>query len=97
MHDGVLGLIRLQVVLAGDSDGDGIPDDVELANGLDPNNPVDAMGDPDGDGLTSLQELYLGTDIRSADSDGDGISDGAEVALGTSPCLNRSNAVCLRS
>jgi hypothetical protein len=70
-----------------DSDGDGIPDDVELALGLDPHNAVDASEDFDRDGLTNLQEFELGTDLRNADTDGDGLTDGQEVARGTSPLL----------
>src|SRR6266446_208765 len=79
-NDGAAGIIRASVVLsATDSDGDGIPDDVELALGLDPHNPVDAQEDFDRDGLTNLQEYQLGTDMRKADTDGDGLSDGDEV------------------
>ena len=83
MNEGALGLIQIQVVLSGDSDGDGIPDDVELANGLDPNNPVDALEDFDGDGLTNKEELVdFGTNIQLADTDGDNINDGEEVVEG---------------
>ncbi len=39
-----------------DSDNDGLPDNWELAHGLDPNNPADAAIDSDGDGFTALQE-----------------------------------------
>jgi hypothetical protein len=35
--------------LAGDVDGDGIPNGYELAHGLDPFNPADASLDSDGD------------------------------------------------
>ncbi|RKX40634.1 MAG: hypothetical protein DRP64_12370, partial [Verrucomicrobia bacterium] len=42
-----------------DSDGDGVPDYVELANGLDP---VGSGLDSDGDGFSDLDELLAGTD-----------------------------------
>ncbi|MBE7500736.1 MAG: Ig-like domain-containing protein [Verrucomicrobiales bacterium] len=102
INDGAIGMLRLQVVLSGaDSDGDGIPDDIELANGLNPNNPVDAEEDFDGDGLTNGDELMLhATDIRLADTDGDGISDGDEVSgrLGfvTNPLLADSDGDGIR-
>jgi hypothetical protein len=85
MNESILGSIFITVSFSGDTDGDGIPDDVELSFGLDPNNPDDARDDPDQDGLTNLQEIALGTDLFVADTDGDGVSDGAEVAAGTDP------------
>jgi len=77
-----------------DSDGDGLPDDLETdAFGTDPDNP-----DSDGDGLTDFEELaYTLTDPNSADSDGDGIPDpqddedgdglgnATEINIGTHP------------
>jgi hypothetical protein len=51
-----------------DSDGDGLPDSWETANGLDPRNPADAALDTDGDGLTNLAEYRAGTDPRDARS-----------------------------
>src|SRR5262249_48966952 len=68
-----------------DRDNDGMPDDWEIAHGLNPDDPSDAAADPDGDGLTNLQEFQLGTDPQKADTDGDGIPDGVEVANGTDP------------
>lgn len=41
-----------------DDDGDGIPDTIELANGLDPLDALDASADLNGDGLSNLQN-YL--------------------------------------
>ncbi len=79
-NEGTQGLFFLQVVLTGDSDNDGIPDDVEIREGLNPNDPTDALADLDNDGLTNRQELMqYGTQIRNRDTDGDGLSDGEEV------------------
>lgn len=63
-----------------DSDGDGISDKDEIAQGTDPNN-----ADTDGDGVNDGDERSLGTNPNNPDTDGDGINDGAEAALGTNP------------
>ena len=64
-----------------DSDGDGMPDDWEIANGLN-ENVNDAAGDPDGDTLTNLQEYGLGTNPQLMDSDVDGLDDNVEDGSG---------------
>jgi hypothetical protein len=51
-----------------DSDGDGMTDTWETANGFDPNNSTDADDDPDSDGVTNLAEYVGGTDPRNASS-----------------------------
>lgn len=87
LNEGALGLIRIRVALTGgDTDNDGIPDDVELANGLDPNDPADAQRDLDADGLVNRQELIdYNTNPRVPDTDGDGVRDGLEVQTGSNP------------
>lgn len=64
-----------------DPDGDGIPTDVELAHGLDPNVP-DADSDHDGDGLIARVEIEGGTKADDPDTDDDGLNDGVETNSG---------------
>lgn len=51
-----------------DSDGDGIPDKIEIAWGLDPKNPDDAKADIDGDGFSNLEEYLAKTDQKDPKS-----------------------------
>ncbi len=51
-----------------DSDGDGIPDRIENALGLNPQDPADAKGDLDGDGFTNLEEIIAKTDPKDPKS-----------------------------
>lgn len=51
-----------------DTDGDGLPDEWELANSLNPTNAADAALDSDGDGLSNLQEYLSGTNPNDAAS-----------------------------
>lgn len=74
-----------------DTDGDGIPDVIELELSEDfPNTPfdpflADAQKDTDKDGWTDLDEILRGSDPFAADSDGDGWSDEDESFAGTNP------------
>lgn len=74
-----------------DSDGDGLYDNWEVANGLDPTDPTDATSDPDNDLLAATDEFLLGTSENNPDTDGDGIPDGDEYALNMDP-LDPSDA-----
>ncbi len=60
-----------------DWDADGMPDDWEIAHGLNPW-VDDADIDSDGDGLSNIEEYERSTDPFNPDSDGDGILDGDE-------------------
>ena len=47
-----------------DSDGDGMPDAWEKANGLNPNDPSDAVKDCNGDGYTNIEKYINGMDTK---------------------------------
>ena len=63
-----------------DTDGDGVPDVTEAANGTDPDDT-----DSDDDGVDDGAEATAGTDPLDDDSDDDGVSDGDEATGGTNP------------
>jgi len=65
----------------GDADNDGLPDDLEMELGTDPNDP-----DTDGDGVTDGVEVFvLESDPLAPDIDDDGLNDSEEESLGTDP------------
>ena len=90
-------LAVLALAFPKDSDADGMPDDFETANMLDPDDPTDAGTDLDSDGLTNLEEFRLGTNPKISDTDGDGVDDRTEVVSGSDPVdptsLNQSPVI----
>jgi len=56
------------LIVLPDTDGDGLPDDWETSQGLNPSDPSDAMGDADGDGSSNLAEYRSGTKADDATS-----------------------------
>jgi hypothetical protein len=58
---------------APDTDGDGIHDAYETANGLNLNSAADASQDMDGDGVSNLNEYLGGTNPRIHNSNGNDI------------------------
>jgi pseudolysin len=66
-------------IVSEDDDLDGMKNQWELDNGLNPADPNDATLDADGDGLNNLGEFNQGTDPNSADTDNDGLTDQDEL------------------
>lgn len=75
------GFVNELIALPGDTDGDGVPDIYEKANGLNPA-VKDADLDLDNDGVKNLDEYKLGTAANNPDTDGDGLKDGVETGTG---------------
>ena len=71
---------------AGDSDGDGLPDEWEFSfAGINTLRDLSPATDFDGDGLNDGGERAAGSSPTDNDSDDDGFTDQAEVTAGTDP------------
>lgn len=64
-HANEVTLTDFQPAAPGDLDADRLPDDYELAHGLDPTNAADATRDHDGDGVSGWEEYLAGTDPQN--------------------------------
>ena len=76
-----------------DDDGDDLPDQYEIANGLNPLDAGDAAADNDLDGLTNLQEFQFGTSVSRNDTDNDGVNDRIEIEQGRNPVINEAAVI----
>ena len=100
-NDMVLSSIMFTIIpmdiLTSDNDNDGLPDDWEILNGMNPDDPIDAQEDFDNDGLKNIDEYNNGTGLHVADTDGDSITNvtdwrinGTSIALVNIPFENNS-------
>lgn len=66
-----------------DTDGDGVPDFQEEADGSDKNDPCDPVQDENYEGYNASNNIWA-----SADCDADGVNNGDEVSANTNPYLD---------
>jgi len=83
----------LLFILCNDTDGDGISNDWERANGCNPY-ADDSYMDMDNDSLPNIDEYRHHTNPNNADTDNDGQPDGFEVMAGTEPDNDSSIFAC---
>lgn len=76
----ISGSIGLNPISA-DTDGDTIPDNVEITANLCPKMATDGYSDYDDDGLLAFNEYAGGSDIARPDTDSDGLLDGDEAPV----------------
>jgi gliding motility-associated-like protein len=77
----------ISLFIDADSDGDGVPNSVEIQQGTNPNSAT-SFRDTDGDGVPDYIEVQQGTNPNvpgAKDTDGDGVPDYIEVQQGTNP------------
>lgn len=78
-----------------DVDGDGLPDDYEVAQGSDPLVPGRSLKDTDKDGVSDPEEFRRGTRYDLADTDGDGVNDFIEGMLALNPLVKDAGGIGL--
>jgi gliding motility-associated-like protein len=80
--------VQFSLLIDADSDGDGVPNSVEILQGTNPNSASSYL-DSDHDGVPDYVEILQGTNPNSAssylDSDHDGVPDYIELQQGTNP------------
>ena len=69
-----------------DIDGDGIDNNWENENGLNPYDPQDSLSDLDQDGLSNIEEYIYSTNPNNIDTDGDGLNDFDEINMVLTLC-----------
>ena len=82
-------------VRCADADHDGMPDQWEIASGLNPNDPADRNADLNGNGYTNLEEFLSGQTIGGGGPvpapTANSSADPTSISAGESPTLSRSS------